>query len=250
MGQGIALDQAGNVYVTGMWGGCGDSDCDPLIGNRLFPTTDAVWDRTYNGGQGDAFVSKLNNALSRLVYSSYIGGTGEDKGWGIAASNGIAYVVGTVDPDGFTDTGSPEPQSPEATKFPQKNPIEKSSPSDENQSEDAFLAIFDTTKQGGDSLRSSSLIGGAQGSDTDEDTARAIALLGTDAYIAGGTLNATFPTTPGAFDTSFNGIADAFVAKIDTAAPSVVMKVEAAKQQLATRTTPAARDMKISSAPR
>ena len=82
-GSGIAIDAAGNAYVTG---NTTSSD---------FPITSDAFQTTFGGGFSDAFVSKLNAAGSALLYSSYLGGNDIDNGTGIgvdAASN--AYVAG------------------------------------------------------------------------------------------------------------------------------------------------------------
>ena len=77
----IAVDGSGNAYVTGQ---TGSSD---------FPTVNAV--QGTSGGSYEAFVSKLNAAGSALVYSTYLGGSNFDYGWGIAVDGaGNAYVAG------------------------------------------------------------------------------------------------------------------------------------------------------------
>ena len=68
-GYGIAVDGAGNAYVTGH------------TASTDFPTTAGAFDTTYNGGD-DAFVTKLNPSGSALVYSTYLGGSGDDDGYG------------------------------------------------------------------------------------------------------------------------------------------------------------------------
>jgi hypothetical protein len=85
-GSGIAVDASGNAYVAGQ-----TSSTD-------FPTKNAL-QTTFGGGTGsfgggaDAFVTKLNTAGSALVYSTYLGGSGEDVASGIAVdSSGSAYV--------------------------------------------------------------------------------------------------------------------------------------------------------------
>src|SRR6185369_5049362 len=86
-GRGIAIDSAGNAYVTGG------------TESRNFPTTPGAFDTTFGGVFffGDAFVTKLNAAGSALVYSTYLGGTGGDDGRAIALdAAGHAYVVGTA----------------------------------------------------------------------------------------------------------------------------------------------------------
>src|SRR3989454_6016770 len=82
-GFGIAVDSAGNAYVTG----------DTISTN--FPTTPGAFQTTFGGPfccMGDAFVTKLNALGSGLVYSTYLGGGGNDQGNGIAVdSAGHAY---------------------------------------------------------------------------------------------------------------------------------------------------------------
>src|SRR5438876_237457 len=81
-GFGIAVDAAGNAYVTGSAGGLN------------FPTTPGAF-QTTPGGVGDAFVTKLNPTGSALVYSTYLGGSDFDEGKGIAVdATGSAYVTG------------------------------------------------------------------------------------------------------------------------------------------------------------
>ena len=66
-GYGIAVDSAGNAYVTGYTSST----------EATFPVTVGP-DLTYNGGDCDAFVAKVNAAGTALVYCGYIGGSGDD----------------------------------------------------------------------------------------------------------------------------------------------------------------------------
>jgi len=95
-GAGIAVDASGNAYVTGLanWAnGAG------------FPTTPGAFQTTFGGGDDDAFVSKLNAAGSALVYSTYLGGSGNDRGSGIAVdASGNAYVTGYAYSSNFPTT--------------------------------------------------------------------------------------------------------------------------------------------------
>jgi hypothetical protein len=89
-GFGLAV-RSGIAYVTGR--------TMSLAGPVLFPTSGSwVYQSTPGGGGHDAFVAKVNPALSgtsSLIYSSFLGGSGFDGGYGImAASDGGAYVVG------------------------------------------------------------------------------------------------------------------------------------------------------------
>jgi hypothetical protein len=105
VGTGIAVDPSGNAYVTG---GTRSSGAPPLG----FPTSNAI--QGGNAGGRDAFVSALDPAGSALAYSTYLGGSGDDFGQGIAVdAHGNAYVVGA--------TGSPGSGS---TAFPTAGPIQ------------------------------------------------------------------------------------------------------------------------------
>ncbi|MBI4491031.1 MAG: SBBP repeat-containing protein, partial [Deltaproteobacteria bacterium] len=86
-GMGIAVDSTGNAYVTG------------YTDSVNFPTLNAV-----QGPQGgtDAFVTKVSPNGSALLYSTYLGGSGNDVGSGIAVdSAGNAYVTGSTDSTNF-----------------------------------------------------------------------------------------------------------------------------------------------------
>jgi len=95
IGQGIAVDTAGNAYVTG------------YTSSTNFPTTTGAFQTTY-GGNADAFVTKLNPRGTALVYSTYLGGTEGDIGQGIALDTaGNAYLTGGTGSSNFpTTTGA------------------------------------------------------------------------------------------------------------------------------------------------
>jgi hypothetical protein len=82
-GYAIAVDGSGNVYVTG------------FTESTDYDVTAGAFQTTYGGGNYDVFVTKLNASGSGLVYSTYIGGSDEDRGRGIAVDgSGNAYVTG------------------------------------------------------------------------------------------------------------------------------------------------------------
>ena len=90
------MDAAGNAYVTGS------------TDSTNFPTANPLQATSWRRQQ-DAFVTKLNPAGSALVYSTYLGGSGDDEGYGIAVdAAGNAYVTG------YTDS----------TNFPTANPLQ------------------------------------------------------------------------------------------------------------------------------
>src|SRR5882724_689003 len=92
-GHGIAVDTDGNAYVVGS------------TGSTAFPTTAGAFQPNYAGGYGDAFVTKLNSTGSALVYSTYLGGSGWDRGHAIAVdTDGNAYVTGMTNSIDFPTT--------------------------------------------------------------------------------------------------------------------------------------------------
>lgn len=93
---GLAVDASGSAYMTGAAG-------------AGFPLVNAV-QPVFAGGTSktDAFVAKLNPAGNALVYSTYLGGTGQDEAWGIAVDSAFnAYVTGlTLSADFPTTPGA------------------------------------------------------------------------------------------------------------------------------------------------
>src|SRR6266446_230913 len=86
---GVAVDSAGGVYITGFT----SSSNFPIVGAPQ---------STYGGGTTDAFVTQLNAAGTSLVYSTYLGGTANEQGNGIAVdASGNTYVVGTTSSNNF-----------------------------------------------------------------------------------------------------------------------------------------------------
>jgi hypothetical protein len=177
---GIAVDASGNAYVTG-----GTNSID-------FPTTAGALDTTYNDGYptGDAFVAKLNASGSALVYSTYLGGSGDDEGNGIAVdAGGNAYVTGWTESSDFpTTVGALD------TTY--------------NGGDDAFVAKLNANGSG---LVYSTYLGG---SGDDLGCGIAVDEAG-NAYVTGSTWSIDFPTTAGALDTTSVGSGDAFVANLN-----------------------------------
>ena len=184
-GNGIAIDTAGNAYVTGIV----NSD------QSTFPVKVGP-DLTFNGGRDDAFVAKINPAGTALDYCGYLGGNSYDWGHGIAADTaGCAYVTG------FTNsTDFPVKEGPSLTL---------------NNSTDAFITKVNPS---GAHLVYSGFIGGkAQGPGNmglDMGFGVAVDHAG-NAYVVGVTQCAetTFPVKVGP-DLTYNGLMDGFVAKV------------------------------------
>lgn len=86
VGYSIAVDSTNNAYVVGF----------TSSNQQSFPVTPGPLS-TYNGGNLDAFVAKLNESGTRLIYAGYIGGSGIDYGFGIAVDGvGNVYVSGST----------------------------------------------------------------------------------------------------------------------------------------------------------
>jgi len=138
--------------------------------------------------------------IDPLLYSTFLGGSGYDAVTGIAVdASGAAYVTGA------TDSGSTDfPTTPGAYDTMH------------NGGNDAFVAKLDAS---GSALLYSTFLGGSGW-----DLAYGIVVDASGAaYVTGNTRDAAteFPTTPGAYDTTYNGGDDAFVAKL-TLVPSVM----------------------------
>jgi hypothetical protein len=95
-GTGIAVDTSGDAYVTG------------VTGSSDFPVTGGWPYTSYNGGDYDAFVTKVNVAGTELVYSGFLGGANSDWGRDIAVeASGNTYVTGRTDSSsGFPVAGA------------------------------------------------------------------------------------------------------------------------------------------------
>ena len=182
--QGIAVDSAGNVYVTG------------ITQSTDFPTMNPL-QASYGGGDQDAFVAKINAAGSALVYSTYLGGDGNDLGYGIAVdSAGNAYVTGATS----------------STNFPTMNPLQ---PAFGGGNDDAFVTKIN---ESGSALVYSTYLGGSG-----SDVAQGVAVDSSgNAYITGGTSSTGFPTANPVQPAYGGGEDDAFVTKINPTGSALV----------------------------
>ncbi len=182
-GLGIAVDSAGDAYVTGVT----SSTLFPRGVAQLYPALK---------GSSDAFVSELNPTGTQLLSSTYLGGSGSEFGLAIAVdSKQNAYVTGV---SGSTD-------------FPVLGPTQNKN----NGQNDAFVTEFST---GGSSLLFSTYLGGSLNENTSTSSGGgslagiAVDSAGANIYVTSSTSSTDFPTAAAEQTTShLNG--DAFVVK-------------------------------------
>ena len=174
-GQSIAADSLGNAYVTG------------YTTSLHFPTTPNALQGSGQGGGFDAFVAKVNpntSGAASLVYSTYLGGNNDDRGFGIALdSSSNAYVTGRTS----------------STNFPTKNAFQAAK---QPGTHDVFVTKLDTnppicapgpcvTCQG--TLLYSTYIGGSSSvNDSEAGNSIAVDSFG-NAYVTGRTVSSDFP---------------------------------------------------------
>ncbi len=183
-GHSMAIDSGGNIYVSG-W-----------TTSLNFPTTTDAYDISYNytdygiDYDTDVFVSKLSEDLTDLLASTYLGGSSQEVSVNSIAidSGGNIYVAGSSWSSNF-------PTTPSAydTSYTYNGQAE------------AYVS-----KLNGDltNLLASTYLGGSS-----SDYTNSIAIdSGGNIYVTGYTGSSDFPTTTGAYDTSYNG--DAFVSKL------------------------------------
>ena len=186
---GIAVDAVGNAYVTGR------------TFSPDFPTVHAIQD--VNHGSTDAFVAKLNPAGSALIYSTFLGGEGEDGGNVIVVdAEGNAYVAGAS----YGSAGSEVP-------FPTTPGVFQPSYYTYG-TFDAFVAKI--SPDGGRLVYSTLL-----GADGDDDATGIAVDSSGSAYVTGDIFSGgSFPTTPGAFHGDCCGTA--FVTKLSPDASRLI----------------------------
>ena len=201
VGYGVAADTSANAYVTG------------LTYSTDFPVTTAALQRTY-AGAGDAFLTKVNTDASgaaSLVYSTYLGGSGLDRGTGVAVdASGNAYVAG-----GTTSIASSLGFTPPTGAFQINCALDTLNVCEG----DAFVAKLNPTLSGSASLLYFTYLGGSLA-----DSAAGIAVDASgDAYVTGSTVSPGFPVTAGVFQPQFaGGNADAFVTELNPAGAALV----------------------------
>jgi hypothetical protein len=187
-GECMLIDWTGNVYITG---GAGHS------GGTAYPTTAGSYDPTHNGDI-DVFISKLDPDLTSLLASTFIGGAGREVGRSMVFDGaGNVYVYGNTGASGYPTTPGAYDRSHDGNN-------------------DTFVSKLDSNLS---FLLASTFIGGSG-----NDSNGPIAFDGAgNIYVTGYTSSSNFPTTPGAYDESYNGGEyDAFVSKLDSSLSSLL----------------------------
>jgi hypothetical protein len=175
-GEEIIVDNENSVFITG------------ATKSLNFPTTNGTYDSTYNGGNWDVFVLKLNQNGTKLVFSTFIGGNSFERGRGLFLDSG-----GNIFVAGFTSSSN----------FPfTSNALD----STHNGNSDVFITSLISN---GSNITYSTIIGGV-----DVDICTNIAVDNfRNIFCAGYTLSSDFPTTNRSFDITHNGKRDCFVLK-------------------------------------
>ena len=183
-GTAITVDGVGDVFVAGT-----TSSAD-------FPVTPGAYDTTYNGSPntgdyaGDGFLAKFSGATGGLIFATYLGGaTGDEEIDDILLlPSGEILVLGTTWSSDFPVTAGAD-----------------------NGGSDIFVAKFTAD---GSTLLWSTLLGGVADDSMWSNTRAAVDSAGY-IHFTGITFSADFPTTPGVFQPTFGGVADAFVVKLN-----------------------------------
>ena len=192
IGMSIKVDSSGNAYITGYTFSSNFPTLNPLQGS--------------NAGNVNAIVAEVDAAGSALVFSTYLGGSTDDRGLGIALdASGNIYVTGVSQSTDF-------PTTPNALQI-----------SNRGQS-DAFVSKLNST---GSTLTYSTLLGG---SGADQGNAIAVDSSG-DAFVTGFTQSSDFPTAnavqgvmgiSGGSTCGSTACFDAFVSKLNPSGTALV----------------------------
>ncbi len=220
VGTGIAVDSSGDAYITGYTYSSNFPICPDNGGTAAYCASHTGSPaQLASGGNGDAFVAELNPTGTKLLYSTYLGGTGFDEGTGVAVdSSGDAFVTGYTLSTDFPicpDNGGTAAYCASHTGSPVQ-------PTFGGEDGDAFITELDPT---GTKLLYSTYLGGSS-----YDWGTGIAVDGSgDAYITGYTYSSDFPICPdnggtaaycashtgSPVQSTYGGSEDAFVAELN-----------------------------------
>lgn len=187
-GHHVAVDNAGNAYVTGR------------TNSTNFPVTQGAFQTVYGGGTVDVFVTKLNSEGTAIIYSTYIGGALADQANAIAVdNNGNAYITGWTSSLNYDITQGAFQTTNGGT----------------NNSSDVFVTKINPA---GNGLVYSTYIGG-----TGSEYGNHIAIDNEgNAYVAGYSNATTYKVTAGVYQGKSDGGIDAIVTKLNAAGSALV----------------------------
>jgi hypothetical protein len=208
VGQGIAVDLGGSAYVVG------------YTYSTNFPTY--IPYQAKNAGSVDAFITKLSSDGSTFVFSTYLGGNGDDRGWAIALdSQNNIYVTGST-----LTTCTPATTTTTLCNPTQTFPTTSGAFQPFNTSQSPGYSDVFVTKLNflGSGLVYSTLLGGAL-----TDSPAGIAVDSSyDAYVTGYTQSNNLPTA-NAVQASYTGgtcganpCADAFITEVNPQGTALV----------------------------
>lgn len=177
-GLAIAVEPTGEVIISG------------ATGSSNFPIAGSAYDNSYNGGSNDVFVCKMDNDLSTMIASTFIGGSDDDYGYDLTLDlTGNIFITGRT----------------ESTDYPSNGGYDNTF---NGGFEDVFVSKLNNNLS---SLMASTYIGGS----TDEGADAIVADEAGNIFISGFTYSDDFPTAGMAYDSTHNGSGDIFIAKFN-----------------------------------
>jgi hypothetical protein len=181
-GESVVADSLGNAFVSG------------YTYSTNFPTKNPL--QAANAGSADVFLAKVDPTGSSLFYSTYLGGSGTDLGYGVAVdATGKAYVTGST----------------MSTDFPVNNALQSVA----GGNGDAFISAISPL---GSTLVYSTYLGGKNFDDGNSITVDAVS----NVYVTGATASTDFPVAMPLQSTNSGGTHDAYVSEINPAGSSLV----------------------------
>lgn len=190
----LVVDEGGHAYVTG------------YTSAQNFPTTSGAFQTSKIGPGEDAFITKFNPSGSALIYSTYLGGLGRDQSNSIVVDkSGNAYVTGNTGSMNFPTTSGAFQTSNRGTV------VNSTFASISN----GFITKLNSS---GSALDYSTYLGGTGWESSNEIQIDEVG----NAYVAGVSISADFPTTLGAYQTTLNGTQNGFVTKLNPTGTALI----------------------------
>lgn len=165
----IITDGSGNAYITG------------FTASNDYDLTTGAYQSIYGGGFSDVIVTKINSSGTGLIYSTYIGGSGDEYGYGLAVdASGNAYITGYTDSNNYDITVGAFQTTYGGGTY------------------DMFVSKLNSSGTG---LLYSTFLGG-----NGSEIANSITIdANGNAFIVGNTSSFDFDITPGSYQTNFEG---------------------------------------------